>query len=122
MPKENIMHTPNRVDCYWLEEHTLDGTPSLNSIASELFGRTYDAQQTDGCLARGIYHFDYRTEGDCLEMRHMEFIEGWLEKNPEDYKYEFELSREAPRISCVLPHLILNGLLPYGEYIINIDW
>lgn len=117
------MHIPNRVDCYWLEEHSVDGaTPSLNSIASAFFGRSYNGQQTDDCLPRGIMRLDYRTEDDCLEMRHMEFIDRWLAKNPEDYDYEFQLEREAPRISCVLPHLILNGLLPYGEYLVNIDW
>jgi hypothetical protein len=66
--------------------------------------------------------FDFRTEADCLAMRYMEDIDAWLTKNPEDYKYGFELEREAPSISCVLPHLILNGQLPYGDYLINIDW
>ena len=115
------MHVPNQLTGYWLEESSTY-EPSLNSIATEFFGRSYNGQQTDGCLGRGILHFDFRTEGDCLEMRHMEFIDAWLAKNPEDYDYDFQLEREAPRISCVLPHLILNGELPYGEYLINIDW
>lgn len=115
------MHVPNQLTGYWLEESSTY-EPSLNSIATEFFGRSYNGQQTDGCLGRGILHFDFRTEGDCLEMRHMEFIDEWLAKNPEDYDYDFQLEREAPRISCVLPHLILNGELPFGEYLINIDW
>lgn len=118
------MHIPDKVEVYWLEETAFsdDNRPSLNALATEFFGRSYNGQQTDGCLPRGILRFDFRTEADCLEMRHMEYIDGWLAKNPEDYKYSFELEREAPRISCVLPHLILNGVLPYGEYLINIDW
>lgn len=116
------MHIPEKVTHYWLKEKSYDGSPSLNSIASAFFGRSYNGQQTDDCMDRGIYRYDYRTEDDCLEMRHMEYIDGWLAKNPEDYEYDFELEREAPRISVILAHLILNGELPYGEYLIKIDW
>lgn len=117
-------HIPEKTDCYWLEETSFASNPqvSLNSLATEMFGREYVGQQTEGCQPRGIQKYDMSNEDNCLDWHEPQAIEEWLAKNPEDYEFDFVLSREGPYIPNVLAHLILNDVLPYGEYLINIDW
>lgn len=120
------MHIPKKGDFFWLESFNHSETPSLDSIASDYFGRPYKGQQTGGCLPRGIQRYDMNTEEDCRvwmnDEEGKEMITGWLSKSQTDYLHEFEMQRDAPYISYVLAHLILNRQLPYGEYLINIDW
>lgn len=116
------MYVPQKVDAYWLEEQSFNGQMDLNTLVTQFLGRKYKGQQTDDFLPRGIVCYAMNTADHCRVWHDEEAIRSWLDKNPDDYDDELQLLREAPGIPCMLAHLILNGILPYGEYFINVDW
>lgn len=98
--------------------------PSLDEIASRVYGMEYVGQQTDNCLPRGNYIFNFHGT---------EVVEEWCDDFDQHFpiwkaahdagaKYDFEIFRQAPGIGEVLADLIRRGELPYGKYLIGIDW
>lgn len=106
------------------------------------YGRPYKFQQQDGCQSRGIFTLDVPwDEYDDFENDTVpEKVNGeemgvsfkaWLERDPKkpikDQQYDFQLElwwkrNFYPSIYAVANDLHAKGLLPAGEYIINIDW
>lgn len=117
----------------------------LNKLVEETYGRTYHFQQQDGCKSRGIHQFsvpddevyDYENDRVPEEVNHREMgvsFKAWLERDPKqlletddewDRKNGLEMWWQRnfyPEFQMVANDLYNKGLLPEGEYIINIDW
>lgn len=93
----------------------------------------YNFQQQDGCQDRGLVRINipdkpYNTDPDIT-------LQEWLDADPnepvddgdssasEDWYIEMYWEREFyPSLQVVANDLHLKGLLPRGEYHINIDW
>lgn len=119
------MHIPETVGCYWLEGSSFESQAglSLNALATELFGREYVGQQTEDFQPRGINRYDMSSQEMCQRWHDQEAIDEWLAKNPDDYgENVWMLTQEGPKVSNVLAHLIINTKLPFGDYLINVDW
>lgn len=113
-----------------------------DALVQETYGRIYNFQQQDGCRHRGIFEFSvperevYDFENDTISEIDNEDERGvsfkaWLERDPkqklqnQEYDWELKLwwSRNFyPEFQMVANDLNKKGLLPDGDYIINIDW
>lgn len=116
-----------------------------NSFVSEYYGKIYNFQQQDGCKDRGIFEFSvpYKYPEDFENDTIPEVVNGdgmgvsfkaWLERDVKqplnskdqwDRVYGLDLFWERnfyPNISMIVNDLHEKGLLPAGEYLINIDW
>lgn len=111
-------------------------------LVQETYGRTYSFQQQDGCKSRGVFKFRVPTDGYDYENDTIpEEINGeemgvsfkaWLARDPKkwygnesDPAYYIDLFWERnfyPAIEILANDLYDKGLLPAGEYAINIDW
>ena len=116
-----------------------------SGFVSEHYGKIYSFQQQDGCKERGIYQFsvpdkypeDFENDtipevvnGDEMGVS----FKAWLErdiKQPLNSKDQWDRTRGTdlfwkrnfyPHISMIVNDLHEKGLLPAGEYVINIDW
>lgn len=116
-----------------------------NNLVQTAYGKIYDFQQQDGCKERGIFEFTvpdsdpYDFENDTIP----EVVNGdemgvsfkaWLERDittplnskaQRDTKHGIELFWQRnfyPDISMIINDLHAKGLLPAGEYVMNIDW
>ena len=117
-----------------------------NGFVSEHYGKIYDFQQQEGCRYRGTYCFDVPHE-DTYDFKNdtiPEVVNGddmgvsfkaWLERDieqplssdnsglSEGNKIRLFWQRNFyPHISMIVNDLHEKGLLPAGEYVINIDW
>lgn len=112
-------------------------------IVTETYGRTYSFQQQDGCKSRGIHSLtvpdeDYDYENDTIpekvngEEMGVSF-KAWLERDPKqklsnlDDQFDFDLElwwerNFYPDIQMIANDLHSKGILPAGDYVINIDW
>lgn len=120
-----------------------------DKLVEKTYGRIYNFQQQDGCKPRGIFNLSVPTsEEEALEYDYEndsipEVINGeemgvsfkaWLERDPKQkLNSEDEYVRNNglrlfwrrnfyPAIDMVAYDLYKKGLLPAGEYVINIDW
>jgi len=113
-----------------------------DKLVSETYGRTYSFQQQDGCKSRGIeyltvpceYAEDYENESLPERVNGEEMgvtFEAWLARDPKKWgnsnapSYDIELFWERnfyPSVEMIANDLHAKGLLPAGEYGINIDW
>lgn len=116
-----------------------------NSFVSEYYGKIYNFQQQDGCKDRGIFEFSvpYKYPEDFENDTIPEVVNGdgmgvsfkaWLERDVKqplnskdqwDRVYGLDLfwgRNFYPNISMIVNDLHEKGLLPAGEYLINIDW
>lgn len=111
-------------------------------LVQKTYGRTYRFQQQDGCKSRGVVTFQVPIE-DLWDYHNTEIPEkvngdkmgvsfkSWIERNPsqpiKDQKYEYQLElfwqrNFYPSLEMVAQDLYEKGLIPAGEYTINIDW
>ena len=120
------------------EYHPLDHRPSLDKIATEVYGKKYVGQQTDEMLGNDSWHvYDMTTEDECQEAANLGDLEfyddpysrryyfsvaGWLTRDTSNDDYDFQDYRTAPSPECMLATLILEGHLPYGRYLIEVSW
>lgn len=112
-----------------------------NNLIQETYGRHYVFQQQDGCKSRGIFEIQIPSQGydfpndtvseDASKEEMGVSFKAWLSRDPEK-----ELSSEAkytnntlywernfyPDIHTVANDLHAKGLIPAGDYVINIDW
>ena len=121
-----------------------------DQLVEETYGRVYSFQQQDGCKGRGVenltvpvqhpcdYENDTITEkvnGDKMGVS----FKAWLERDPKQKLNSDDVwDRENglnlfclnlfwkrnfyPSVDTVANDLHAKGLLPAGEYVINIDW
>ncbi len=115
-----------------------------NSLVEETYGRPYCLQQQDGCKGRGVEYLNVPeayTDDEFSESI-PEIVNGsemgvqfnvWLARDPNQplnskegsSKYGLECWWERnfyPHVNAVANDLHKRGLLPAGEYQINIDW
>jgi len=112
-----------------------------DKLVEETYGRPYSFQQQDDCKPRGVHNLsvpegEYDYENDTIP----EIINGydqgvsfksWLSRDPQqklnedDPDYHLRLFWERnfyPNVSMIANDLHSKGLLPGGDYLINIDW
>lgn len=116
-----------------------------SNFVSEHYGKIYNFQQQEGCQDRGIYCFDvpHKYPEDFENDTIPEVVNGdemgvsfkaWLERDikqplnsKDQWEREFGLDlfwerNFYPNVSMIINDLHEKGLLPAGEYVINIDW
>ncbi len=115
-----------------------------DSLVEKTYGRTYCFQQQEGCKQRGTWCFtvpsnecdDYPDATVPEEVNHEKMgvsFAAWLTRDPnqklsnpdeqEDYCLELWWQRNFyPEFQMVANDLHSKGLLPAGDYMIDIDW
>jgi hypothetical protein len=114
-----------------------------DDLVMKTYGRTYSFQQQDGCKDRGKEYFtvpcypeDYENDTVPEEVNHEDrgvSFAAWLARNPgQELNAEEWKSPSAirlwwdrnfyPHVSMIINDLHAKGLLPAGEYMIDIDW
>lgn len=105
-----------------------------NALVEETYGKTYDFQQQDGCKDRGLDYFtvplqyvpdDYENDTIPYEINGEEMgvsFKAWLSTNPNTYEDIFWERNFYPALEILADDLYQKGLIPEGEYTINIDW
>lgn len=109
---------------------------SLDKIATEVYGRKYVGQQTGDMLSNDTHQLYDMTEHYVEELisepsyipeekyRHFSStclsLEDWLAEP--DGEYDFVHERKGPEPATMLAHLIKDGHLPYGKYLIGVSW
>ena len=116
-----------------------------DKLIEETYGRPYSFQQQDGCRFRGIYAlsipsddaYDFENDSIPEEVNGDEMgvsFSSWLARDPKQpLNTSDEWEREHgidifwrrnfyPSIEVVANDLYQRGLIPAGEYVINIDW
>jgi hypothetical protein len=112
--------------------------PCISSIATEVYGRSYNGIGSGTESNDTFQTYDFRTEDMCKEFRwdHDEDatpLDDWLalkvgDEVTDDWgskrviRYESDLERHGPAPSWVLADLILKGYLPYGQYLVETSW
>ena len=114
-----------------------------DALVVKTYGRPYSFQQQDGCKERGTFNlcvpeeaaeeYDYENDtipeevnGDKMGVS----FKAWLARDPNQPIEEegtrwldlFWTRNFYPAIEMVANDLHSKGLLPAGEYVINIDW
>lgn len=141
------MITPGRLDDFEMQMFDHGGSRvSLDKVATEAYGRKYCGQQTEGCKAPGWYRYNMLSHHhveECLvsdeqiaEYSHLR-ADGYYDDpvgNESGYvtvrhwlaspvpEYDFKDERAAPGPETMLAQLVADGFLPYGRYMIEIDW
>ena len=112
-----------------------------DNLVIETYGKRYSFQQQDGCQARGIvsitvpndtYDFENDTVPEVINGADMGVsFPAWLARDPEEWNGNSEDQRFLnffwgrnfyPSLQMVANDLHAKGLVPAGEYVINIDW
>jgi hypothetical protein len=115
-----------------------------DEFVEKTYGRPYNFQQQDGCKGRGIFQFKVPDEADDFKnssvpeiINHEEMgvsFAAWLARDPKqvlsedengDAKWGIDLwwhRNFYPDFQMVANDLHSKGLLPAGEYVLNIDW
>ncbi len=114
----------------------------FSAFVEEVYGRPYRLQQQDGCKSRGVEyltvpswdHDDYEATEIPEEINGDEMgvsFAAWLARDPaapvEDRKDKWTIDmfwerNFYPHLDMIVDDLHARGLLPAGEYLINIDW
>jgi len=112
-----------------------------DDLVEETYGRPYSFQQQDECKERGThkitvpmaYPEDYENESvpEIINGKEMgvSFL-AWLERDPAqkviEHGYDgtdlFWQRNFYPHVDMIAQGLYVKGLLPAGDYVINIDW
>ena len=115
-----------------------------DELVSKTYGRPYYFQQQDGCKDRGFFNitvpiedpYDYENDIIPEEVNHEEkgvSFKAWMERDPlqklsnpeeqQDFNLRLWWYRNFyPEIDMIINDLHAKGLLPAGDYSINIDW
>ena len=111
-----------------------------DNLVEETYGRTYSFQQQDGCKDRGSESFtvpienpyDYKNDTipEVVNGREMGVSwKAWLARDPEQalssgdtYLSLFWERNFYPSLEMVANDMHERGLIPAGEYTIDIDW
>lgn len=118
-------------------EQKIISVKDWDNLVKETYGRPYAFQQQDDCRQRGMFHlnipcdiedFDDDNIPVCANAREKGVsFATWLSR--EVNKKDNELSNRLfwyrnfyPHISMIASDLYEKGLIPAGNYSINIDW
>lgn len=111
-----------------------------DKVVEETYGRPYCLQQQNGCVGRGMVQLTVPNESNDYERNEIsEFgkiemgvsFAAWLKRDPktplkeQEHDFENKLWWERnfyPELQMVANDLCSKGLLPPGDYFINIDW
>ena len=113
-----------------------------DQLVQKTYGRIYCFQQQDGCKDRGLFRFsvpnsetcDFEKDSIVEEVNGPEMgvsFKAWLERDPKqkipNQEYDWELGlfwgrNFYPEFQMVANDLNKRGLLPDGDYAIDIDW
>lgn len=111
-----------------------------DSLVESTYGKPYSFQQQDGCKERGTHDitipdgaYDFENESVPDEINGNEMgvsFAAWLARDPEEWNGEDRwYSRELfwgrnwyPDVQMIANDLHAKGLIPAGEYVIDIDW
>lgn len=113
-----------------------------DDLVTKTYGKPYNFQQQDDCKERGIHHltvpsqrpYDYEnaTVPEVINGREMGVsFAAWLARDPQEWNGKPEDSRYLdlfwernfyPNVDMIANDLHAKGLLPAGDYCINIDW
>jgi hypothetical protein len=108
-------------------------------LVTKTYGKVYSFQQQDDCKDRGIHRLTVPSPAEDYENDTVpEVINGsemgvsfaaWLARDPKEWKgaarHDADLFWERnfyPDVQMIANDLHAKGLLPEGEYCINIDW
>lgn len=113
----------------------------FDDLVTTTYGKPYNFQQQNGCQDRGTFELTVPGEADDYpndtipdEINGEEMgvsFSAWLARDPKtwhgeeedrDYMEMFWERNFYPDIQTVANDLHSKGLLPAGEYVINIDW
>ena len=113
---------------------------NFDELVRSTYGRPYSFQQQDGCKGRGLvpisipeYPEDYENDSVPEIVNHEDMgvsFSAWLARDPEQLlpsrnKSSTELwwyRNFYPNVSMIINDLHSKGLLPAGDYSIDIDW
>lgn len=120
-----------------------------SDFVSAIYGREYNFQQQDGCQPRGTFHFTIPCQFEAEEFDYEEAtveeivnspdrgvsFTSWLARDPtlplaangrykpDNFDLRLWWSRNFyPNVYCVANDLHARGLLPAGNYVIDINW
>ena len=114
-----------------------------DALVTATYGRPYDFQQQDGCKERQTIDitipdiaYDYENSTVPEKANHAEMgvsFDAWLERDPKqkleletnDYDWLVDLWWQRnfyPDVQMIANDLHAKGLIPAGDYSINIDW
>ena len=116
-----------------------------DDLVIETYGKPYNFQQQDGCKERSLYHFSLPMNGPSSWEYENDSIpetlgsdmgvsfKAWLARDPkqelnaEDWKSPSAITmwwerNFYPNVDMIANDLHKRGLLPSGDYVINIDW
>jgi len=116
-----------------------------DELVEKTYGRPYSFQQQDGCKQRGTHEFsvpyrgsyDYENDTVPEKINHSDMgvsFAAWLARDPKQ-QLALEPGREDqwginlwwhrnfyPSVDMIINDLHKKGLLPEGDYVIDIDW
>ncbi|ADQ53339.1 hypothetical protein 65p331 [Aeromonas phage 65] len=121
---------------------TIMSVQEWDDLVSSTYGRDYSFQQQDDCKERQTvyfscphaYPYDYENDTVPEKVNHPEMgvsFKAWLERDPKtpivgqtsDWELNMWWERNFyPEMSMIVNDLHDKGLLPAGDYGINIDW
>lgn len=112
-----------------------------DKLVVETYGRPYSFQQQDGCKERGTHDIsvpcgadDYEDETvpDEINGEYMGVsFAAWLARNPKEWNGDpndkrfldmFWERNFYPTVEMIANDLYEKGLMPAGDYVIDIDW
>ena len=111
-----------------------------DALVEKTYGRPYSFQQQDGCKGQGIFRItipsipnDFVEDSIAEEVNGTEMgvsFKAWLSRDPKnidpfgnEWRNNIFWERNFyPDAQMVANDLFERGLIPKGEYIINIDW
>lgn len=114
----------------------------FDALVQSTYGRPYSFQQQDGCQSRGAFNitipdaytndYENNTVPDTINGDEMGVsFAAWRARDPKEWNGLDEDKRFVdmfwdrnfyPNIQMVANDLHAKGLIPAGEYMINIDW
>lgn len=127
------------------KQTTMIDVQDWDALVVDTYGKPYSFQQQDGCKERGIVNitvpqkhpYDYEKDTIPEEVNGDEMgvsFKAWLSRDPKqklntkdewDKEHGLDLFWKRnfyPDIDMLVNDLYARGLLPAGEYVINIDW
>lgn len=114
-----------------------------DELVRNTYGKPYSFQQQDGCKERGIYNLSVPTDEKNVHDFHNDTIpeeingdergvsfKAWLARDPDQSIENWDSFEKGlfwgrnfyPTIESIAFDLYKRGLLPAGNYIIDIDW
>jgi len=124
-----------------MKTKTIIEVNELDTLVRNTYGIPYSFQQQEGCKGRGIEYFTVPAEAEDFEATSIpEKVNGpiygvsfetWLARDPKQnlpgkddawYLDLFYARNFYPEPQTLLNDLHSKGMLPAGEYGINIDW